>query len=149
MNFNPRSHERSDVMDGALDMETVISIHAPTRGATDGQQVFLDFLRYFNPRSHERSDDVPYALVLAIIISIHAPTRGATGSRCQNPTQRQFQSTLPREERRSSMQTKAIFRNFNPRSHERSDQVKCFNRLGEHISIHAPTRGATDRVFTR
>ena len=76
-----------------------------------------------------------------------------------------FQSTLPREERR----TQAIFfkehSDFNPRSHERSDQdckrigtaEKDFNPRSHErsdwydvldvechgISIHAPTRGAT------
>ena len=33
--------------------------------------------------------------------------------------------------------------NFNPRSHERSDSATDFIELGDYISIHAPTRGAT------
>ena len=60
------------------DEEQVISIHAPTRGATlcsqDGCSPFL----YFNPRSHERSDFPHAAERLMLSISIHAPTRGAT-----------------------------------------------------------------------
>ena len=57
MNFNPRSHERSDiVLDGDMDMDTVISIHAPTRGATT----------------------IGCGIISPSLISIHAPTRGAT-----------------------------------------------------------------------
>ena len=98
---------------------------------------------YFNPRSHERSD-TPIAI----------PTTPA-----------QFQSTLPREERLSNVDFKSIpyisihaptrgathqakgqpekTKNFNPRSHERSDVVDVPTIRLTNISIHAPTRGAT------
>ena len=98
--FNPRSHERSDRAFILCSLSSVISIHAPTRGATwlplSGKWSFLFqstlpreerhitvyplkyYCRYFNPRSHERSD-VPYILIyFSQVISIHAPTRGAT-----------------------------------------------------------------------
>ena len=52
----------------------VISIHAPTWGAT-----------YFRYWSHN-----------ALLISIHAPTWGATGCVDQNQKTKQFQSTHPR-----------------------------------------------------
>ena len=56
-------------------------------------------------------------------ISIHAPTRGATKSAEKDSIEEQ---------------------NFNPRSHERSDQVRDkMNAMLFGISIHAPTRGAT------
>ena len=99
----------------------IISIHAPTRGATIRITVGLLITQNFNPRSHERSD-TPIAI----------PTTPA-----------QFQSTLPREERLSNVDFKSIpyisihaptrgathqakgqpekTKNFNPRSHERSD----------------------------
>ena len=77
-----------------------------------------------------------------------------------------FQSTLPREERRNAKTSYSIRDNFNPRSHERSDNqafhaLSCFFRFQSTlpreerqsglscaqlffpISIHAPTRGAT------
>ena len=56
-NFNPRSHERSDYKPLIYKaLQTIISIHAPTRGATtrEGRKAVRDG------------------------ISIHAPTRGAT-----------------------------------------------------------------------
>ena len=100
--FNPRSHEGSDICHAVsvyidivfqstlprgerqwdqpcIKIICVISIHAPTRGATRllGTSTSQHF--HFNPRSHEGSD--PDRLFLAfkpIRISIHAPTRGAT-----------------------------------------------------------------------
>ena len=56
VNFNPRSHERSDV-----------------------KYLIVNFaLDYFNPRSHERSDTLIACADVFLTISIHAPTRGAT-----------------------------------------------------------------------
>ena len=77
-----------------------ISIHAPTRGATVDHGDLERFER----------------------ISIHAPTRGATMLWNSLLSATVFQSTLPREERRSWM--------------------KLLRSLIV-ISIHAPTRGAT------
>ena len=59
------------------------------------------------------------------VISIHAPTRGATKVACYLATLIKFQSTLPREERpvrRYSLPLISV--NFNPRSHERSDNIQ-------------------------
>ena len=79
---------------------TIISIHAPTRGATV----------------------TPIETPLTSVISIHAPTRGATFH---------------------VLSVQATKQDFNPRSHERSDEVDLviWDDIG--ISIHAPTRGAT------
>ena len=192
VNFNPRSHEGSDQNDStALQIRLDISIHAPTRGATDKQQWYA-YTVHFNPRSHEGSDVPEFGIqVKSYEISIHAPTRGATPERPAQPYRDpEFQSTLPRGERptaaiRSDLgmvyfnprshegsdlrrQDSASDQfNFNPRSHEGSDwgaylrehgfrrfqsTLPRGERLGpgilrlDHIaiSIHAPTRGATD-----
>ena len=122
----------------------IISIHAPTRGATarafislwiiafqstlprEERRKLTSFIKYFtfnfNPRSHERSDTT------------------APGSSAPNPL---FQSTLPREERPICRPRRRKQSYFNPRSHERSDGSFPGMRLCNHISIHAPTRGAT------
>ena len=55
-NFNPHSHERSDFVPRRISRYIVISIHAPTRGATGWR----------------------FRLFANSAISIHAPTRGAT-----------------------------------------------------------------------
>ena len=102
--------------------EIVISIHAPTNGATNKsrrlrqKKIFQSTLRrterqryafirlrdrHFNPRSDERSDAKQIMeCVKAKVISIHAPTNGATSDFFGQ----QF-----------------FFFNFNPRSDERSD----------------------------
>ena len=75
--FNPRSHEGSDGIFADLYAKKVISIHAPTRGATIKRAISMPNLKfqstlprgerlyvwvaghtiaYFNPRSHEGSD---------------------------------------------------------------------------------------------
>ena len=55
----------------------------------------------------------------------------------------QFQSTLPREERHHKQIEREEMQYFNPRSHERSDQIRHRQHSWIGISIHAPTRGAT------
>ena len=62
-----------------LDFLALISIHAPTRGATNLHPVSFCKAEYFNPRSHEGSDKIPHAFRIPQSI---------------------FQSTLPRGERR-------------------------------------------------
>ena len=58
-----------------------------------------------------------------------------------------FQSTLPREERLNSLECVGFPNNFNPRSHERSDPSPVSLVVTSIISIHAPTRGATNIIF--
>ena len=55
-NFNPRSHEGSDRGRAKRDRYIIISIHAPTRGATLARVYSRVQPHYFNPRSHEGSD---------------------------------------------------------------------------------------------
>ena len=177
--------------DGYQEVQEVISIHAPTRGATSLKATEYKLSIDFNPRSHERSDYDIRRDRHGGYISIHAPTRGATKVACYLATLIKFQSTLPREERpvrryslplisvnfnprshersdniqnltfaltkrfqstlpreerpRRHAPAHKIARNFNPRSHERSDgDVNKIDCGGSVISIHAPTRGATE-----
>ena len=165
--FNPRSHEGSDVIEPKGQTGRLISIHAPTRGATWIDRVYWPMVLDFNPRSHEGSDWwKSHILVDQKLISIHAPTRGATYQnhslvnpfvfqstlpRGERPNYESlydplqvFQSTLPRGERRLSLSGSRKIRYFNPRSHEGSDGVRSSVRIHFEISIHAPTRGATN-----
>ena len=99
--FNPRSHERSDFTGDYTFEVTLISIHAPTRGATmgDGYQEVQE------------------------VISIHAPTRGATSLKAT-----EYKLSIdfnPRSHERSDTDEWLYdeeYLNFNPCSHERSDQ---------------------------
>ena len=111
--------------------------------------ISLTFSSYFNPRSHERSD-------------AHSQRVSVTRSKFQSTLPREerrtdkgpwlcvteFQSTLPREERLITRLHTAQDAYFNPRSHERSDAHQLFAKYLFDISIHAPTRGATIASIT-
>ncbi len=102
-----------------------ISIHAPTRGATqkNREAVKRCIFQSTLPREERRRNRYRY---YCLSISIHAPTRGATGTAAYY-----------------SMSCD----NFNPRSHERSDSNPLiYKALRAIISIHAPTRGATSAL---
>ena len=100
--FNPRSREGSDDQDFKLFIyDYDISIHAPAKGATYPFKFLAMTIRYFNPRSREGSDFFSQNF-------LHR--------------QREFQSTLPRRERRNMARDKIIV---------------------TIISIHAPAKGAT------
>ena len=61
LNFNPRSHEGSDILPVPPPAAVSISIHAPTRGATQTDRIRDRQSYNFNPRSHEGSDGAYYA----------------------------------------------------------------------------------------
>ena len=124
--FNPRTHEGCDSFEQGYFSVSIVSIHAPTRGATycrrgsqSAPSVSIhaptrgatavgvpdtpNHLR-FNPRTHEGCDKIMKGNLNISNVSIHAPTRGATHSTDGN-------HQPPR------------------------------------VSIHAPTRGATFYLF--
>jgi len=99
--FNPRAHAGRDIIEQANPVWWVmVSIHAPTQGATKTE--YADHLlstgfnprahagrdqRYlpyhlsrlrFNPRAHAGRDIKSGVLLPPSIVSIHAPTQGAT-----------------------------------------------------------------------
>ena len=65
--------------DQVVDTRIVISIHAPVKGATKSHAVGDICSRYFNPRTREGCDMIrPYVTCFDGYISIHAPVKGAT-----------------------------------------------------------------------
>ena len=103
VNFNPRSHERSDYTHSFFLGLHNISIHAPTRGATYflSSKNVCEYISIHAPtRGATRSS---YNRGYCRAISIHAPTRGATSWTVLYPILILFQSTLPREERPKSV----------------------------------------------
>ena len=147
-------------------MQTRISIHAPTRGATIMRppQILSKTISIHAPTRGATNE--PFMNAVGATISIHAPTRGATCEECGAyldpgisihaptrgatsfasaiPTVRYpFQSTLPQGERRHSIFRSDSLNDFNPRSHKGSDAGLLYFCLTSKISIHAPTRGAT------
>ena len=114
--FNPRTHEGCDTVSRQLATYPVVSIHAPTRGATDAA-VNGAKLTY---------------------VSIHAPTRGATHSMRIQTILQQFQSTHPRGVRLSGQTYYQPKTGFNPRTHEGCDglNLKYIGRLRVFQSTH-------------
>ena len=142
--FNPRSHERSDPRQMLCSKSPELFQSTLPREERLILWLVTSSTIYFNPRSHERSDTLLPLNILPIAISIHAPTRGATYKLGIVPHDWKFQSTLPREERPLVILEQWFLSHyFNPRSHERSDSIQRKKASKKGISIHAPTRGAT------
>ena len=101
LDFNPRSHERSDRgRRPCFGLRGFISIHAPTRGATTPTMpMYNAFVISIHAPTRGATNPLIYKALRAII-SIHAPTRGAT---------------------RKGQKVTINHAHFNPRSHERSD----------------------------
>ena len=104
---------------------SVISIHAPAKGATPEPPHLPLAFPYFNPRSREGSDFTAVNLLTPL---------------------RAFQSTLPRRERHRRLRSSSGSCYFNPRSREGSDVLSVDGAATTQISIHAPAKGATTPV---
>ena len=99
--FNPRSHEGSDCKKkwyGAVLI--LISIHAPTKGATSENSSIIVSFHDFNPRSHEGSD-LPLRRTYNKLFQFQStlPRRERPEPCSQTASVVEFQSTLPRRER--------------------------------------------------
>ena len=104
-----------------------ISIHAPTKGATQFDEQKRQDARYFNPRSHEGSDEnMAYDIGPRIDFNPRSHEGSDDNANSQDALIAKFQSTLPRRER----------------------LLVSFDVCGYHrISIHAPTKGATSAAW--
>ena len=102
--FNPRTHEGCDPLNTAAFTRLRVSIHAPTRGATDA---YSDWVTGFDVSIHAPTRGatlLPVIIICLTLVSIHAPTRGATGNYLK-----------------SSLNLDC----FNPRTHEGCDCIFC------------------------
>ena len=159
----PREERHSAVKSTSCPM--LISIHAPTRGATNLLCFLFAKMRFQStlPREERQLRSTFNISLFKFQSTLPREERQILGGYCTSalifqstlPREErrqssnsalgsvQFQSTLPREERPTPPTPPTPSANFNPRSHERSD---CFistkTNIGK-ISIHAPTRGAT------
>ena len=120
--FNPHSHEGSDKSKRCKMHKNRISTHTPTKGATQYPQVSVQPLIYFNPHSHEGSD---------------------TDSIFRKARQKNFN---PHSHEGSDFTVRSDASrdyNFNPHSHEGSDDIAKLKGGIPGISTHTPTKGAT------
>ena len=151
---------------------SVVSIHAPARGATCTTFRVNGTRNCFNPRPHARGDSRFGTGLPTRWVSIHAPTRGATSILmwlttlmcCFNPRPhargdpKESWSLLnpasfnPRPPARGDFLRGLHFHqcmSFNPRPHARGDVLNYVALQNVFIvSIHAPTRGATSHLLT-
>ena len=142
--FNPRSHEGSDILRHTFATRCIISIHAPTRGATIIGRCCHKYRRFQStlPRGERRICTRERNQSIRFQSTLPRGERLKKSPKTCHPTI--FQSTLPRGERLScTFYDCNNTGHFNPRSHEGSDDVLLSNASVQQISIHAPTRGAT------
>ena len=130
----------------------MVSIHAPTWGATKQISVHSVNSYRFNPRSHMGSDAFSISVLIINLlfqstlphgerpnvelgksskwVSIHAPTWGATPDDSNYRHRCKFQSTLPHGERPWRPHPSGCRWCFNPRSHMGSDEISTDEGLG-------------------
>ena len=166
--FNPRSRTGSDVGQRLGLQGRRVSIHAPARGATrptasrSGRIAFQSTLPHgerpasrpslppgtsFNPRSRTGSDAAES--VAASAAAMFQSTLPHGERRCGRSARRRylrFQSTLPHGERRRPggyRLRRLEFQSTLP--HGERQRILASSPPAEHVSIHAPARGATPR----
>jgi len=144
--FNPRARAGRDKWAGSDNECTVVSIHAPARGATFKVVVAG---RRFGVSIHAPARGATCAWYLAnknYPVSIHAPARGATEWGVDLPEDWLFQSTRPRGARPDSVLTgdkKSVFQSTRPRGArlyavDSADGDKRFNpraRAGRDLNV--------------
>ena len=122
--FNPRTHTGCDP-DFYINYPPYnkVSIHAPTRGATNLRILYLIPSFRFNPRTHTGCD-----LLRLSFLAINSRFNPRTHTGCDITT----------------MTSLAPILRFNPRTHTGCDPSEGIVDFGSYrVSIHAPTRGAT------
>jgi len=125
-----------------------VSIHAPTRGATDNIVVGGIGVRFQStpPRGGRHKGIVGKGAWDGV--SIHAPTRGATQYKLEI---RQLQNvSIHAPTRGATLKPDIVLfssRGFNPRPHAGGDVEPGAQPVVFGVSIHAPTRGATRLVL--
>ena len=105
-----------------MEKSHIISIHAPTRGATDKAVEGILNILNFNPRSYKRSDINRHTRCLwRINFNPRSYKRSDVTGCADYHANTKFQSTLLQEERPGRKAYPTCPQNFNPRSYKRSD----------------------------
>ena len=148
--FNPRSHEGSDAITAQelprLD-EFQSTLPRRERHVRPLRCVVVKI--YFNPRSHEGSDILGTSEIVAIyIFQSTLPRRERPPMHPQSAAfPFLFQSTLPRRERQSAIMANDVPMDISIHAPTKgATNTKPFLFNVSHISIHAPTKGATRNV---
>ena len=142
--FNPRTYKRCDAFSLPNNDSMLVSIHAPTRGATRGFDKYCKIwlVSIHAPTRGATNKYIVDNLVITVSIhaptrgatlfcsrlslalsavSIHAPTRGATDFFVSFLTRSRFQSTHLQEVRPWRRGIRMPLKCFNPRTYKRCD----------------------------
>ncbi len=142
-----------------------VSIHAPTKGATDpavapsphrcfnprsheGSDSYTQAAAHssqcFNPRSHEGSDQAAECRTRSSIVSIHAPTKGATQGYSDLMASIDVSIHAPTKGATIGGGRNGYNCRFQSTLPRRERQfVGVAEKVDTQVSIHAPTKGAT------
>ena len=101
----------------------LVSIHAPTRGATYISLVPISVLRVSIHAPTRGATHKGMASEASRLVSIHAPTRGATAAKLVVAHYYEFQSTHPHGVRLDNNDILRARSSFNPRTHTGCDIV--------------------------
>ena len=130
--------------------EIMISIHAPTKGATVSDRIQGSIRSISIHAPTKGATFKTYQQQTISKISIHAPTKGATMPMGISGRVVPFQSTLPRRERPTARVYVLFpdkFQSTLPRRERLLLPLWAYYHLP--ISIHAPTKGATIKIRKR
>ncbi len=143
ISFNPRAHTGRDMGSGGAQNYNYVSIHAPTRDATDAAYRKANANMFQSTRPHGTRLLSAGAAGTIFLFQSTRPhgTRPCcrwccTGHKCFNPRAHTGRDRMRLIERPTPIC-------FNPRAHTGRDQDIRFMGLPEMVSIHAPTRDAT------
>ena len=121
-----------------------ISIHTPARGVTRIRTPTTVSKKYFNPHSRKGSDHKIRNSPCYKVISIHTPARGVTCTYYLNPSNNEFQSTLPQGEWRSDRFYPLMYIEISIHTPARGvTMYSLIKPFPVNISIHTPARGVT------
>ena len=161
-------HGVRQAVEATIAGEGVVSIHAPTRGATN-QRLIADFGQQFqsthphgvrpalrcwpsrkssfNPRTHTGCDLLRRVIDGIIpFVSIHAPTRGATHGGNRNDPYERVSIHAPTRGATKLLECTNPVKGVSIHAPTRgATHQDCGGRTESRVSIHAPTRGATLR----
>ena len=165
--FNPRTHTGCDISVPLSLYRLLVSIHAPTRGATPSRRWEKGKDIGFNPRTHTGCDVRKLSSYSCVTMFQSTHPHGVRQLvSIRYSTKLKFQSTHPHGVRLATGTLTTNTSGFNPRTHTGCDKmlelftkfhwlfqsthphgVRLPSRIGSWkgrwVSIHAPTRGAT------
>ena len=144
--FNPRSHTGSDTHVRKAHQGKLVSIHAPTWGATNkrGSSYVVSSFQSTLPHGERHKNKAAYVNAMMFQSTLPHGERHKWKSHASTATS--FQSTLPHGERLPAFSVSLNPKRFQSTlPHGERLYLTARHKVLLCVSIHAPTRGATVR----